>query len=39
MSEQFLKVWSPRKEISIDEGTIAFKGRIHFKVYNPKKPD
>ena len=39
MSVQFLKVWSPRKEIPNDEGTIPFKGRIHFKVYNPNKPD
>ena len=39
MSEQFLKIWQPRKEISIDEGIIPFKGRIHFKVFNPNKPD
>ena len=39
MLDQFKNVWVPRREISIDEGTIPFKGRVSFKVYNPNKPD
>ena len=37
--ENFEKVWTPRKNLSIDEGTVPFKGRVHFKCYNPNKPD
>ena len=37
--ENFRNIWSPRKNIAIDEGTVPFKGRIHFKCYNPNKPD
>ena len=39
MLGQFKSVWVPRREISIDEGTIPFKGRVSFKVYNPNEPD
>ena len=39
MLHQFKSIWVPRREISIDEGTIPFKGRLNFKVYNPNKPD
>lgn len=35
----FSSEWNLHREISIDEGTIPFKGRAHFKVYNPMKPD
>jgi len=39
VSEQFASTWIPRQYVSIDEGTILFKGNIHFKVYNHNKPD
>ena len=39
IKEKFQSVWTPRKQLSIDEGTIPFKGNIHFKVYNPNKSD
>ena len=35
---KFRQVFSPRKEVVIDEMTIAFKGRSVLKQYNPKKP-
>jgi len=31
-------MFSPGQNISIDESTIAFKGRVIFKRYNPQKP-
>ena len=37
--ENVRNIWLPRKNIAIDEGTVPFKGRIHFKCYNPNKPD
>ena len=36
--ENFCNIWSPCKNIATDEGTVPFKGRIHFKCYNPNKP-
>jgi len=39
LQEKFQTFWTPRQHISIDEGTIPFKGHVHFKVYNPNKPD
>ncbi|KAL2102438.1 hypothetical protein ACEWY4_001606 [Coilia grayii] len=35
----FSNVYGPRKELSLDEMTIAFKGRSTLKLYNPNKPD
>jgi hypothetical protein len=32
-------VYIPEREISIDEGMMAWKGRLVFKVYMPDKPD
>jgi hypothetical protein len=29
----------PEKEIAVDEGNIAWKGRLMFRVYIPDKPD
>ena len=34
----FCDVYQPDKELSFDEGTCAWKGRLHFRVYNPAKP-
>ena len=39
LQEQFAYAWIPKQHFSIDEGTIPLKGQIHFKVYNPNKPD
>ena len=36
--ENFMK-YTPERELSFDEGTCPFKGRMHFKVYNPQKPN
>ncbi|XP_069176151.1 piggyBac transposable element-derived protein 4-like [Procambarus clarkii] len=38
-SEKFESVYIPKKELSLDEGTMAWRGRLSFKVYNPNKPD
>ena len=35
--EKFSSVWTPGKNICIDEGMIPFRGKVHFKVYNPDK--
>ena len=32
------QVYHPRKNISVDEGMIAFKGRLAFGQYMPAKP-
>lgn len=39
VTENFSSVWKPGKNVCIDEGMIPFRGKIHFKVYNPDKPD
>ena len=39
MERNFKHVYKPQKEISVDESCCEFKGRIRFKVYNPKKPN
>ena len=31
--------YRPGKEHTLDESTCPFKGRVHFKCYNPKKPN
>ena len=38
LSKRFLEVYHPDKNLSADESTVSFKGRLGFKVYNPKKP-
>lgn len=38
-TEKFSSVWTPSKNICIDEGMILFRGKVHFNVYNPDKPD
>ena len=32
-------MWIPRQNLSIDEGSIACKGHVSFKCYNPQKID
>uniref|UniRef100_A0A8C9YGA1 PiggyBac transposable element-derived protein domain-containing protein n=1 Tax=Sander lucioperca TaxID=283035 RepID=A0A8C9YGA1_SANLU len=36
---RFSDVYGPRKQLSLDEMTIAFKGKSTLKMYNPNKPD
>ena len=36
MQRNFHTKYRPRKELSLDESTCPFKGRVHFKCYNPK---
>ncbi|KAF7685255.1 hypothetical protein CDIK_3996 [Cucumispora dikerogammari] len=31
--------YSPRKDLSIDEGICPWKSKLRFKTYNPQKPD
>ena len=39
MQRNFQTKYRPGKELSLDESTCPFKGRVHFKCYNPKKPN
>ena len=39
LQERSAYVWIPKQHLLTDEGTVPFKGQIHFKVYNPNKPD
>ncbi|XP_063077170.1 piggyBac transposable element-derived protein 4-like [Engraulis encrasicolus] len=36
---RFAEVYGPSKQLSLDEMTIAFKGKSVLKMYNPRKPD
>ena len=37
MQRNYHTKYRPGKELSLDESTCPFKGRVHFKCYNPKK--
>ena len=39
MQRNFHTKYRPGKELSLDESTCPFKGRVQFKCYNPKKPN
>ena len=39
MQRNFHTKYRPGKELSLDESMCPFKGRVHFKCYNPKKPN
>ena len=39
MQRNFCTKYRPGKELSLDESTCPFKGRVHFKCYNAKKPN
>ncbi|XP_050705870.1 piggyBac transposable element-derived protein 4-like [Eriocheir sinensis] len=34
----FKSVYTPTQNLSRDEGSLGWKGRLHFRVYNPMKP-
>ncbi|XP_069157643.1 piggyBac transposable element-derived protein 4-like [Procambarus clarkii] len=38
-SKKIASVYIPKKELSLDVGTMAWRGHLSFKVYNPNKPD
>ena len=38
LQDNFAK-YKPERDISFDEGTCPFKERVHFRVYNPMKPN
>jgi len=38
MKEKCLEYFFPGPDIAIDETTVAFKGRVAFRMYNPQKP-
>ena len=35
---KFQEMYNPHENISIDEGMLSWRGRLGFRVYNPKKP-
>ena len=37
-NQKMLTLYKPKKNISVDEGMIAFKGRLSFRQYMPAKP-
>ena len=39
MQRNFHTKYRPGKELSLDESMCPFKGKVHFKCYNPKKPN
>ena len=39
LQNQFSDVYKPEQNLSFDEATCPFKGRIKFRVYNPAKPN
>lgn len=38
LNKKFMEHYIPGENLSIDESTVAFKGKISFLAYNPKKP-
>nr|XP_032834244.1 uncharacterized protein LOC116956615 isoform X1 [Petromyzon marinus]XP_032834245.1 uncharacterized protein LOC116956615 isoform X1 [Petromyzon marinus]XP_032834246.1 uncharacterized protein LOC116956615 isoform X1 [Petromyzon marinus] len=36
---KFKALYAPNRELSLDEATLEWKGRLPFKVYNPQKPE
>ena len=39
LRRRFVEVYSPSRDLSFDEATCPWKGRLRFRVYNPAKPD
>ena len=38
VDHNFLHVYTPDKNLSVDKASCPFKGRLSFKMYNPRKP-
>ena len=38
IDRNFLHVYTPDKNLSVDEASCPFKGRLSFRMYNPRKP-
>ena len=38
MLSRFKELYQPSENIAIDEGTLGFRGRLSFKIFNPLKP-
>ena len=38
IDHNFMHVYTPKKNLSVDEASCPFKGRLGFKMYNPRKP-
>ena len=39
VENNFAHIYHPEQNVSIDEAYCPFKGRLHFRVYNPAKPN
>ena len=39
MDRTFRQSYRPGRDLSVDEGCCPFKGKVSFRVYNPKKPN
>ena len=39
IQESFASIWTCRQRLYVDEGSIPYKGCVHFKCFNPSKPD
>ena len=39
ITESFAKHYYPTKQLAVDEGLVPWRGHLHFRVYNPDKPD
>ena len=39
LTVRFTTLFSPGKQLSLDEATCAFKGQVFFRCYNPRKPN
>ena len=38
IDHNFMHVYNPKQNLSVDEASYPFKGRLSFKMYNPRKP-
>ena len=38
IDRNFMHVYTPKKNLSVDKASCPFKGRLGFKMYNPRKP-
>jgi len=38
LQKKCLELFTPGRNVAVDESTVGYKGRIIFKTYNPQKP-